>query len=166
MLEFLNIQKLYKRLHTTSDKALVKKIKRKTNNNGDGMDEKPFAEKLLSEDLNNEKNVPADKSEKTISAPVKKLKKEKDLLKDALQDLESELQSLRTVRAQMERKIKSASRELGNTQRQELELQGKIGALKQKENLLVKKSVATKEKLDALIKKMEKIKTLERQLQD
>ena len=77
MLEFLNIQKLYKRLHTTSDKALVKKIKRKTNNNGDGMDEKPFAEKLLSEDLNNEKNVPAAKSEKTISAPVKKLKKEK-----------------------------------------------------------------------------------------
>lgn len=176
MFKFLNIHKIYKRLKFKSSKLKELPRRRITPKKGDDMgnESTPFAEKLVADDRATEQNAspstaaltPADVQ--ALLSPVKKQKieKEKDLLQDAVRDLEKELKSLRTMRAQMERKVKSASLELGSTQRQELDLQNIINGLKRKENLLIKKTQSTKEKLEAVSKKIENIETVERQLKE
>ena len=172
MFEFLNVRKIYKRLKDTSPAPRKRRDTQKSDTLM-GNDSTPFAEKLIADNRAKENPsvstpalTPADVQALITPAKKQKIKKEKDLLQDALQDLENELKSLRVTRSQMERKVKSASLELGSTQRQELEMQNKINTLKRKENLLLKKSGSTKEKLEAVSKKIEKIKTIERQLKE
>ena len=177
-----SIRKVYKMLGFTSDEPIPKsrqhEIKKKRRYPmADNPSQKSFAERLVSDELadqSTEDNSPEPskkKERKEILTPakkekIKKIRKEEDLLRGALEDLEEEISSLRSVRSQMEKKIKSASRELGTTQRQELEMQNKINTLKSKENDLVKKTASTKEKLDAISQKIEKVKSIERQLKE
>ena len=106
------------------------------------------------------------KSKKPTVARKPKVNKEQNLLQDALRDLEGELRSLRSLRSGMEQKVRLDSKSLSNTQERELEIQNKLNNLKRQENLLIKKTHLTKEKLDIVIKRMEKIKTVERQLEE
>ncbi len=95
-----------------------------------------------------------------------KIKKEKELLKAALLDLEKELQELRAAKIQLETKFKRSSQGLGTLKEQEIKLRNLISAAMKKETVLLEKKNSLKDKLAEVIKRMEKVRTIERELGD
>ena len=100
------------------------------------------------------------------SVPRKWLQKERDLLDDALQDLNDELRSLSSARKKLESKMTDFSTRLGATQNQEMSLRDKITDLMKKEAALTKKKTTTKDKLVDLDQKIEKVRTIQNELKN
>jgi|SRR3989338_3969287 len=92
--------------------------------------------------------------------------KERELLKGALKDLESELKQLRNSKKQLEAKFKGASGNLGTLKEQEIRLRNLISAAMKKETFLLEKKNSLKDKLAEVTKRMEKVKNIERELGD
>ncbi|MDO8655889.1 MAG: hypothetical protein Q7K45_01510 [Nanoarchaeota archaeon] len=92
--------------------------------------------------------------------------KERELLKGALKDLESELKQLRNSKKQLEAKFKSASGNLGTLREQEIRFRNLISAAMKKETFLLEKKNSLKDKLAEVAKRMEKVKNIERELGD
>ena len=78
--------------------------------------------------------------------------KERELLKGALKDLESELKQLRNSKKQLKE--------------QEIRLRNLISAAMKKETFLLEKKNSLKDKLAEVTKRMEKVKNIERELGD
>lgn len=111
--------------------------------------------------------VRAPKPSKTKkSIPKKVMQKERDLLDDALRDLNRELQSLRSARKKLELKMAGFSTQLGTTQNQEFSLRNKISALMKKEADLTKKKTTAKDRLVDLSHKIDKVKTIQNELKN
>ena len=68
----------------------------------------------------------------------KKLKKERDLLKDALKDLTKELNSLKKIGGRLQRKLEETTKQLGKAQEMELKLRNLISTSMKKESALTK----------------------------
>ncbi len=92
--------------------------------------------------------------------------KERDLLHDALRDLDKELRSLRASKRFMEKKLGDCSGKLDFVKQQEIRLRNLISVSMRKEDLLQKKRNRLKEKVSALSERMEKVKAVERELKD
>lgn len=95
---------------------------------------------------------------------MKKLKREKDLLKEALQDLDRELKALRSSKTQLEKKLDGTSSKLETIKSQQLKLRDLISYSMKKEADLVKRKSSAEEKISALDKKIEKVKTIGQEL--
>ncbi len=94
------------------------------------------------------------------------LKKDRDLLRQALQDLENELSALRSSKKELEGKLRESSRQLDTVKSQEIKLRNLISLSMKKESTLLKKKNFAKDKLAEISKKMEKVRTIERELGD
>ena len=108
-------------------------------------------------------------SKKSLNRPLKKTKEietEKDLLAEALIDLNKELNKLRSAKKRLENKTRNVSSELDNTQSLEVSLRNKISELMRIESQLVKKKASTRDKMTSLDRKIEKVKSVERELRD
>ena len=110
------------------------------------------------------KTVRAPKPSKAKSIPKKVMQKERNLLDDALRDLNRELQSLRRARKKLELKMTGFSTQLGATQNQEFSLRNKISGLIKKEAALNKQKTTAKDKLVDLNHKIDKVKTIQNEL--
>jgi len=99
-------------------------------------------------------------------AKVKKIAKQKNLLKDALADLEEELQELLESKRKLDLQLLSLTKELRQAQNKEIKLQEQISSVKQKQTLFSEKKIATKEKMDLIEKKIEKVKSIEQELKE
>ena len=97
---------------------------------------------------------------------VDKLKTQRDLLRDAIQDLDQELQGLQGQKKDIERKLREASSQLDFVKEQEIRLRNLISLSMKKEGLLLKKRQQAKDKLGDLDKRIEKVKAVERELKD
>ena len=95
-----------------------------------------------------------------------KLKNQRDLLRDAIQDLDEELQGLQGQKKDIERKLREASSQLDFVKEQEIKLRNLISLSMRKEGLLLKKRQQAKDKLGDLDKRIEKVKAVERELKD
>ena len=95
-----------------------------------------------------------------------KLKKDRDLLRQALQDLENELSLLRSSKKTLEAQLRDSSRQLDTVKSQEIKLRNLISVSMKKEATLLKKKNTAKDKLGELNKKMERVRTIERELGD
>ena len=95
-----------------------------------------------------------------------KLKKDRDLLRQALQDLENELSLLRSSKKTLEAQLRDSSRQLDTVKSQEIKLRNLISLSMKKEATLLKKKNTAKDKLGELNKKMERVRTIERELGD
>ena len=95
-----------------------------------------------------------------------KLKKDRDLLRQALQDLENELSLLRSSKKTLEAQLRDSSRQLDTVKNQEIKLRNLISLSMKKEATLLKKKNTAKDKLAEVNKKMEKVRTIERELGD
>ncbi|MDP3640506.1 MAG: hypothetical protein Q8R53_04900 [Nanoarchaeota archaeon] len=93
-----------------------------------------------------------------------KLKKEKDLLKEALQDLDRELKTLHSSKVQLEKKLGGTSSKLETIKTQQLKLRDLISYSMKKESELVKRKASIEEKTAAIEKKIEKVKTIGQEL--
>lgn len=94
------------------------------------------------------------------AAPLKR-----NLLTDAIHDLDQELLHLRSARSQLQKKLNLVSGELGSTQSEEIDLRNKISELMRKEAVLSKKKTEAKDKIVSFDQRIEKIKSIERDLQ-
>ncbi len=92
--------------------------------------------------------------------------KERDLLRDAVRDLDRELRSLRAGKRSLEKKLGDCSGKLDFVKQQEIRLRNLISVSMRKEDFLQKKRNRLKEKLAALNERMEKVKAVERELKD
>ena len=99
-------------------------------------------------------------------APSPKAIKEKDLLKEAFNDLTRELALLRRQRRDLEQKLQGISMGLNNVQGKEIVLRNQISELMKKEAVLDKKKVAAKDKIMELSKKIDKVSSISKQLRD
>lgn len=97
---------------------------------------------------------------------MKKLKKQRDMLKAALKDLNSELRSLRFSKRKLEEKLKTDAGKLDFVKGQELKLRNLISLSMKKEEALTKKKSRTKDQLAGLNEKIDKVKSVERELKD
>ena len=97
---------------------------------------------------------------------MKKLHKERDLLKDALRDLDTELEKMESSKHELEKKVRSDSEKLDFVKGQEIRLRNLISLSIQKEDSLQKKKNKLKDKLAEVNKKIEKVKAVERELKD
>lgn len=99
-----------------------------------------------------------------MNRSMKKLKREKDLLKEALQDLDRELKALRSSKTQLEKKLDGTSSKLETIKSQQLKLRDLISYSMKKEGDLVKRKSSAEEKIAAIDKKIEKVKTIGQEL--
>ena len=90
---------------------------------------------------------------------------EKDLLKEALKDLDRELAKLRVARIRLQKDLNSISSELGDAERKENSLREKVATLMKKEAELSKKKGILKEKIVSCDQRIEKVKAIEKGLQ-
>ncbi len=97
---------------------------------------------------------------------MKKLQKEKDLLKNAIRDLEGELQDLRRKKRKLEERLNVDSGQLDRVKEQEIRLRNLISLCMKKEDSLLKKKTRAKDKLAAVEKRIEKVRSIERELED
>jgi hypothetical protein len=97
---------------------------------------------------------------------MKKLVKQRDLLKDALHDLENELRTLRSSKTELETKLQKDSSKLDFVKSQEIRLRNLISMSMKKEALLQKQKDKLKGKLTDVNKKIEKIRSIERELEE
>ncbi len=95
---------------------------------------------------------------------VKKLKKERDVLKRILNDLGQELKNLRSSKVKLQGQMKGFSDKLKSIEMQEEQLRSKLASTTKKEDLLMKKRISTKDKISQLDGKIKEIKSAERQL--
>lgn len=94
------------------------------------------------------------------------LKKDRDLLRQALQDLEQELSSLRSSKKGLETQLRETSHQLDTVKNQEIKLRNLISLSMKKEGNLLKKKNSAKDKLAEVSKRIEKVRTIERELGD
>lgn len=97
---------------------------------------------------------------------MKQLKKQRDLLRAAFKDLNSELRTLGASKKELEEKLKSDNGKLDFVKGQELKLQSLISLSMKKEDILTKKRNQTKDKLAEINEKIGKVKSVERELRD
>lgn len=97
---------------------------------------------------------------------MKQLRKQRDMLRAALKDLNTELRSLRASKKELEEKLKNDTGKLDFVKGQELKLRNLISLSMKKEDLLAKKRNKTKDKLTEVNEKIDKVKSVERELQD
>jgi len=93
-----------------------------------------------------------------------KLKKEKNLLKEALQDLDRELKTLCSSKTQLEKMLGGTSSKLATIKTQQLKLRDLISYSMKKETDLVKRKTSIEEKMATIEKKIEKVKTIGQEL--
>ncbi len=97
---------------------------------------------------------------------MKHLAKQRDLLKEALRDLENELRTLRTSKTELEQKLQKDSGKLDFVKSQEIRLRNLISLSMKKEAILQKQRDKMKGKLTEVNKKIEKIHAIERELEE
>ncbi len=97
---------------------------------------------------------------------MKELKNQRDMLRAALKDLDSELRSLRASKRELEEKLKNDSGKLDFVKGQELKLRNLISLSMKKEDLLTKKKNRTKDCLVEINEKIDKVRSVERELKD
>lgn len=97
---------------------------------------------------------------------MKKLVKERELLKEAIRDLENELRSLRKSKAELEEKFSKDSSKLDFVKSQEIRLRNLISLSMKKEAELIKKKDKVKGKLAEINHKIEKVRSIERELEE
>ena len=95
-----------------------------------------------------------------------KHRKEHDLFREVLGDLNKELRLLRIQRLRLERQLKGYSEELGSTQNKEIDLRDKISGLMKKETAMIKRRSDAKDKIMLLTKRIEKMSAVGRQLRE
>lgn len=97
---------------------------------------------------------------------VKKLRTERDLMKDALQDLVKELKALRASKSRLEKKANASSSKYDNIQAQMIRLRELISLAMKKEAVLVKKRTILKDKIQILNNKIDKVESIRRELKE
>lgn len=95
---------------------------------------------------------------------MQKLKKERDLLKGALKDLDAELESLRESKVQLEKKLRSLDSQLDTIEGQKIRLRDLITLSMKTEAILLKKKTGARDRLAELDKRIQKVRTIEREL--
>ena len=96
---------------------------------------------------------------------MKKLQAQRDLLRDALQDLDQELKKLRASKKELEQNLRADSGKFNTVKEQESRLRNLMALFMKKEDILLQKKTKAKEKLEAVSKKIDKVKTVQRELQ-
>ena len=96
---------------------------------------------------------------------MKKLQAQRDLLRDALQDLDQELKKLRASKKELEQNLRADSGKFNTVKEQESRLRNLMTLFMKKEDILLQKKTKAKEKLEAVSKKIDKVKTVQRELQ-
>ncbi|HLD01232.1 MAG TPA: hypothetical protein VJC39_05820 [Candidatus Nanoarchaeia archaeon] len=97
---------------------------------------------------------------------MKKLRNERNIMRDALRDLQKELKTLRSSKIRLEREMAEKSVKLEGVQDQVIRLREIISLAMRKEAILIKKVESAKNKIDLVDKKIEKVKSIERDLKD
>ncbi len=95
---------------------------------------------------------------------MKKLQAQRNLLRDALADLEEELRKLRASKKELEQKIRTDSGKFDLVKSQESRLRKLLTLSIAKEEMLLKKKTITKEKLEKVVKRIEKVEMIDREL--
>ena len=95
---------------------------------------------------------------------MKKLRAQRDLLRDALGDLEQELKKLRALKKELEQKTRTDSGRFNTIKNQESRLRKLLALAITKEDDLLKKKTKTKDKLEKVLKKIEKVDAINREL--
>ena len=97
---------------------------------------------------------------------MKKLKKERDMLADALRDLDRELRDLRSTKKELSQKFSETTTQLDRTQDRKVKLQTQIALAMSKETNLLKKKSQVKDKMSSLDTRIQKVKAIERELKE
>ena len=97
---------------------------------------------------------------------MKKLKKERDMLADALHDLEKELKELRSSKKELTQQFSETTSQLERTQDRKIKLQTQIASAMFKETNLLKKKNQVKDKMFSLDERISKVKSIERDLKE
>lgn len=103
------------------------------------------------------------KREKQIKEHVKK---EHNLLKAALIDLENQLIKLRSSKRGQEKKLNSVADKINKVQEMEVRLREAVSRLMRTESNLDKEKEVCKDKLSVLRKKIEKIRAIQNDLKE
>ena len=90
----------------------------------------------------------------------------RELLGEALADLERELRELLSSKRSLDQRLVSVSLELEKVQAKKIRLQTQIATSLEKEGSLTKKKAATKDRVTALEQKIQKVKSIERDLKE
>lgn len=95
---------------------------------------------------------------------MKKLQAQRNLLREALADLEGELQKLRAAKKELQQNLRTDSGKFNMVKSQESRLRKLLALSIAKEEMLLKKKTITKEKLEKVMKRIEKVETIDREL--
>ncbi len=97
---------------------------------------------------------------------MKQLLKERTLLRAAVRDLNTELRALQASQRDIERKLNKDSSQLDKVKDQEIKWRNLISQSMKTETDLLKKKNKAKDKLAELNKKIDRVKTVERELEE
>ncbi len=97
---------------------------------------------------------------------MKKINQERDVLKTVIKDLDEELHVLRSSKKRIEERLSSDLSQLDSVKSQEIKYRNLISEAMKKEATLLKKRNNAKDKLEELNKKIDKIKSIEREMED
>ena len=93
-------------------------------------------------------------------------KQKKELLLDAINDLEEELGKLVRIRSKVESELDSTTKDISSTRDEFKAIKDKIAALTEKETALAAKKDDLQDKLSRLKEKMSKVKKIEDELKE
>ena len=97
---------------------------------------------------------------------MKQLLKERTLLRAAVRDLNTELRALQASQREIERKLNKDSSQLDKVKDQEIKWRNLISQSMKTEADLLKKKNKAKDKLAELNKKIDRVKSIERELEE